>query len=86
MDTYADDLACLIDTLDLSDLTLVGHAAGGGEIVHYIGRYGTDRVARLVLVGAVPPLMLQVDDNPEPIKELRRLVEIAARQRSRTRR
>jgi non-heme chloroperoxidase len=65
MDTYADDLACLIDTLDLRDLTLVGHSTGGGEIVHYVGRHGTARVARLVLVSAVPPLMLRTDDNPE---------------------
>ena len=46
MDTYADDLACLIGALDLSDLTLVGHSTGGGEIVHYLGRHGTDRVSR----------------------------------------
>lgn len=65
MDTYADDLACLIEKLDLTDLTLVGHSTGGGEIVHYVGRHGTARVAKLVLVGAVPPLMLQTDDNPE---------------------
>jgi non-heme chloroperoxidase len=65
MDTYADDLACLIDALDLRDLTLVGHSTGGGEIVRYIGRHGTARVAKLVLVSAVPPLMLQTDDNPE---------------------
>ena len=65
MDTYADDLARLIDVLDLRDLTLVGHSTGGGEIVHYVGRHGTSRVARLVLVSAVPPLMLAGDDNPE---------------------
>lgn len=65
MDTYADDLACLIDALDLTDLTLVGHSTGGGEIVHYVGRHGTARVSRLVLVGAVPPLMLRTDDNPD---------------------
>ena len=65
MDTYADDLACLIVHLDLSDLTLVGHATGGGEIVHYLGRHGSARVAKLVLVSAVPPLMLRSDDNPE---------------------
>jgi len=65
MDTYADDLACLIDTLDLRDLTLVGHSTGGGEITHYVGRHGTARVARMALVSAVPPLMLQTDDNPE---------------------
>lgn len=64
MDTYADDLACLIDHLDLRGLTLVGHAAGGGEVVRYIGRYGTERVAGLVLVAAVPPLMLRTADNP----------------------
>ena len=65
MDTYADDLACLVETLDLSDLTLVGHSTGGGEVVHYVGRHGTARVARLVLVSAVPPLMLRSDDNPD---------------------
>jgi non-heme chloroperoxidase len=65
MDTYADDLACLVEALDLSDLTLVGHSTGGGEVVHYVGRHGTARVARLVLVSAVPPLMLRTDDNPD---------------------
>jgi non-heme chloroperoxidase len=65
MDTYADDLARLIDVLDLRDLTLVGHSTGGGEIVRYVGRHGTARVAKLVLVSAVPPLMLRTDDNPE---------------------
>ena len=69
MDTYADDLACLIETLDLSDLTLVGHSTGGGEIVRYVGRHGTGRVAKLVLVSAVPPLMLQTDDNPEGLPD-----------------
>jgi non-heme chloroperoxidase len=64
MDTYSDDLACLIDLLDLTDITLVGHSTGGGEIVRYIGRHGTERVAKLVLVSAVPPLMLEGDDNP----------------------
>ena len=64
MDTHADDLACLINTLDLRGLTLVGHSTGGGEVVHYIGRYGSDRVARIVLVSAVPPFMLRTDDNP----------------------
>ena len=67
MDTYADDLACLIDALDLSDLTLVGHSTGGGEVVHYVGRHGTARVARLVLVSAVPPFMLRTDDNPDGV-------------------
>ncbi|PSJ40621.1 alpha/beta fold hydrolase [Allosphingosinicella deserti] len=64
MDHYADDLAELIEALDLRDVVLVGHSTGGGEIVHYIGRHGTDRVARVVLVGAVPPLMLQTSGNP----------------------
>jgi non-heme chloroperoxidase len=70
MDTYADDLAELIETLDLNDLVLVGHATGGAEIVRYIGRYDSKRVAKVVLVGAVPPLMLKTEDNPEgtPIK------------------
>jgi non-heme chloroperoxidase len=64
MDTYADDVATLIEALDLRDLTLVGHSTGGGEIVRYIGRHGTGRVARVVLVSAVPPLMVRTDDNP----------------------
>jgi non-heme chloroperoxidase len=65
MDTYADDLSCLIEALDLEELTLVGHSTGGGEIVRFVGRHGTDRVARIVLVSAVPPLMLRTDDNPD---------------------
>src|SRR5215218_4841114 len=64
MDTYADDLAMLIDTLDLRDVVLVGFSTGGGEVARYIGRYGTDRVAKLILVSAVPPFMLQTDENP----------------------
>ncbi|WP_028660848.1 alpha/beta fold hydrolase [Nocardioides insulae] len=65
MDTYADDLACLMDGLGLEEATLIGHSTGGGEIVHYVGRHGTARVAKLVLVGAVPPLMVRTADNPE---------------------
>jgi non-heme chloroperoxidase len=67
MDTYADDLAVLMDTLDLRDVTLVGFSTGGGEVTRYIGRHGTDRVAQLVLVSAVPPFMLRTDDNPEGV-------------------
>jgi len=64
MDTYADDLAALIDTLDLKDAVLVGHSTGGGEVARYIGRHGTSRLAKAVLVGAVPPLMLRTASNP----------------------
>jgi non-heme chloroperoxidase len=64
MDSYADDLAELIDALDLRDVTLVGFSTGGGEVARYIARHGSERVARLVLVSAVPPLMLGSDDNP----------------------
>jgi non-heme chloroperoxidase len=65
MDTYADDLAELIESLDLHEAVLVGHSTGGGEITRYLGRHGTSRVAKAVLLGAVPPLMLKTDANPE---------------------
>ena len=65
MDRYADDLAELIEHLDLRDVILVGHSTGGGEITHYVGRHGTDRVAKMVLAGAVPPIMLKSETNPE---------------------
>ena len=64
MDTYADDLAALVDALDLKDAIHVGHSTGGGEFARYIGRHGTTRVAKAVLIGAVPPLMLKTDANP----------------------
>ncbi|MFD8388798.1 alpha/beta fold hydrolase [Streptomyces sp. NPDC059680] len=65
LDTYADDLAEVIEKLDLRDIILVGHSTGGGEVTRYIGKYGTDRVAKAVLLGAIPPLMLKTDANPE---------------------
>jgi non-heme chloroperoxidase len=64
MDTYADDLAALVETLDLKDAVHVGHSTGGGEVARYIGRHGTQRVAKAVLIGAVPPLMLKTAANP----------------------
>jgi non-heme chloroperoxidase len=64
MDTYADDLSELIEKLDLEDAVLMGHSTGGGEVTRYIGRHGTKRVARVVLIGAIPPLMLQTPANP----------------------
>lgn len=65
MDTYADDLATLINALDLKGATLVGHSTGGGEVTRYIGRHGSKRVARAVLVGAVPPQMVKSPTNPD---------------------
>jgi non-heme chloroperoxidase len=65
MDGYADDLAAVIEALDLRDATLVGHSTGGGEVARYIGRHGTARVAKAVLLAAVPPLLLKTPANPE---------------------
>jgi len=65
MDGYADDLAALIEALDLKDITMVGHSTGGGEVARYIGRHGTRRVAKAVLIAAVPPIMLKSAANPE---------------------
>lgn len=67
MDTYAADLAALIESLDLHDVTLVGFSTGGGEVTRYIGDHGTGRIAQLVLVSAVPPLMVRRDDNPDGV-------------------
>ena len=64
MDTYADDLAELVEKLDLKNAIHVGHSTGGGEVARYIGRHGTKRVAKAVLIGAVPPLMLKTAANP----------------------
>jgi non-heme chloroperoxidase len=64
MDTYADDLAALFDKLDLKKTIMVGHSTGGGEVVRYLGRHGSKRVAKAVLVSSVPPLMLKTDKNP----------------------
>jgi len=63
MDTYADDLAALVEKLDLKNVIHVGHSTGGGEVARYIGRHGTKRVAKAVLIGAVPPLMLKTSSN-----------------------
>ena len=65
MNGYADDLAAVIEALDLTDATLVGHSTGGGEVTRYIGRHGTGRVVKAALISAVPPIMLKSDANPE---------------------
>lgn len=65
LDHYADDLAAVVESLDLRDIVLVGHSTGGGEVTRYIGRHGTGRVAKVVLLGAIPPLMLMTEANPE---------------------
>ncbi len=64
LDTYADDLAALVEALDLKGAIHVGHSTGGGEVTRYIGRHGTKRVAKAVLIGAIPPLMLKTEKNP----------------------
>src|ERR1700730_9024053 len=64
LDTYADDLATLVETLDLKNAIHVGHSTGGGEVARYIGRHGTKRVDKAVLISAVPPLMLKTPANP----------------------
>ncbi|MBO9357859.1 alpha/beta fold hydrolase [Bordetella petrii] len=75
MDTYADDLATVIDTLDLKDIVLVGFSTGGGEVARYVGRHGTKRVSKIVLVSAVPPLMARTSRNPRglPVEEFDKL-------------
>ena len=64
MNTYADDLGTLIETLDCNDAVLIGHSTGGGEVARYIGRHGSNRVAKAVLIGSVTPLMLKTAENP----------------------
>lgn len=65
MDTYADDLAAVIEALDLHDVVLIGFSTGGGEVTRYVGRHGTSRLAKFALISAVPPLMLKTDANPD---------------------
>lgn len=65
MNTYADDLAAVVETLELKDVTMVGHSTGGGEVARYIGRHGTKRVAAAVLIGAVPPVVVKSPANPD---------------------
>src|SRR5216110_77249 len=64
MNTYADDVAALFEALNLKDAVMVGHSTGGGEVAHYLGRHGTKRVAKAVLIGAVPPIMVKTATNP----------------------
>ncbi len=75
LDTYADDLAELVQTLDLKNAVHVGHSTGGGEVTRYIGRHGTKRVAKAVLIGAIPPVMVKSASNPAgtPLEEFDKL-------------
>jgi non-heme chloroperoxidase len=84
MDGYADDLAAVIEALDLNDIAMVGHSTGGGEVARYIGRYGTKRVVKAVLIAAVPPIMLKSAANPEglPIEVFDSLRSALAKDRS----
>jgi non-heme chloroperoxidase len=84
MNGYADDLAAVIEALDLKEATLVGHSTGGGEVARYIGRHGMKRVKKAVLISAVPPIMLRTPANPEglPIEVFDKLREGVAGDRS----
>ena len=84
MNGYADDLAAVIEALDLRDATLVGHSTGGGEVTRYIGRHGTGRVVKAALISAVPPIMVKSDANPEglPIEVFDRMRASLAKDRS----
>jgi non-heme chloroperoxidase len=65
LDAYADDLWAVIESLDLNDIVLVGHSTGGGEVTRYVGRHGTSRVAKMVLISAIPPFLRKTDKNPD---------------------
>ena len=84
LDHYADDLAALVEMLDLKDAVHVGHSTGGGEVARYIGRHGTKRVAKAVLIGAIPPLLLKTPSNPDgaPIEVFDQLRAAVAADRS----
>jgi non-heme chloroperoxidase len=86
MDGYADDLAALVEALDLKDIIMVGHSTGGGEVARYIGRHGTKRLAKAVLIAAVPPLLLKTPANPEglPIEVFDGLRAALVKDRSQT--
>jgi non-heme chloroperoxidase len=86
MDGYADDLATLIEALDLKGITMVGHSTGGGEVARYIGRHGTKRLVKAVLIAAVPPLLLKSATNPEglPIEVFDGLRSALTKDRSQT--
>src|SRR5476649_103224 len=84
LDTYADDLAALVEKLDLKNAVHIGHSTGGGEVTRYIGRHGTNRVAKVALIGAIPPLMLKTEANPDglPLKVFDQLRSGVAADRS----
>jgi non-heme chloroperoxidase len=84
LDTYADDLAALVEKLDLKNAIHIGHSTGGGEVTRYIGRHGTNRVAKVALIGAIPPLMLKTEANPDglPLKVFDQLRSGVAADRS----
>ncbi len=84
MDTYADDLAELLEGLDLREVVLVGHSTGGGEVARYVGRHGTDRISKVVLIGSITPLMLRTPSNPKgtPMEEFDKMRERLVADRS----
>ncbi|PZN35130.1 MAG: alpha/beta hydrolase [Proteobacteria bacterium] len=84
LDTYADDLAELLNHLDVRDAVLVGHSTGGGEVTRYIGRHGTQRVSKVALIGAIPPVMVRSENNPDgtPLEEFDKLRNAVLQDRS----